>query len=181
MAKSKDIIEKGAYVHYQIGSFIEVKNFIIANKSDKKCLLLLLANNSETTVNSVKFTLTQLDALGKVISKDDFVFSDLRITPAGEYALESGIVLSEKCFDFRVKMIYALSGEYKYVFKKGQAIQSYDPRGYKKKKSYAKDAGYVQVGRRRVKDGRLHGLIAFLAVAAVAVVTAYVLLGAVLV
>ena len=181
MAKNRDIIEKGAYVHYQIGSFIEVKNFIIANKSDKKCLLLLLANNSETTVSSVKFTLTQLDALGKVISKDDFIFSDIKITPAGEYALESGIVLSEKCVDFRVKMIYALSGEYKYVFKNGQALQSYDPRGYKKKKAYAKDAGYVQVGRSRVKDGRFHGLIAFLAVAAVVVVAAYVVIGGLLV
>ena len=178
MAKNKanrNILEKGSYIHYQSGAFVQVKNFILATRSAKKCLLLQLTNSSEADVDSVKITLVQLNSIGNVITEDSFTYN-LRIPAGGDAALESALVLKDGCTDFRVKIVYATSGQYKYLFKNGQSIQTYDPRGYKERLASG-DGGTVTVKRRFEKSGRRFAFIAFIAIFTAIVAVAYVLLG----
>lgn len=177
LARDNCVIEKGSYIHRQSGAFIGLKNFILAEKSGKRCLLLQFANSSQNEVNAIKFSLVFLDASGKAISKQTHSYSNLKIAPESDYALDTGIVIKNECADFRIQMIYAVSGDYKYFFRNGESVQSYDPRGYKEKDRYAGAKGTLQVKRRFAKSGRLHGFIAFMSVLMVFVACAYVALG----
>lgn len=178
MIRNREVIEKGAYVHYQPGAFLQVKNFIIANKSGKRCLLLQLVNTSDITVDGFKLALIQLDSIGNVISKDTFAYGSVKIAAAATYSVDVGLVLKPECADFRVQMVYALSGEYKYVFKNGQTVQHYDPRGYRGTRAFSHDAGTLNV-RRRFETGKvLIGLIAAVAFFGVSLALAYAAIGA---
>ena len=173
MAKSNDVIEKGAYLHRQAGAFIEPKNFIVAQKSGKRCLLLQFTNNSQNEINAIKFILIQTDSNGKTISKHTYSYSNIKIAASSDYALDKGLIIKEECVDFRVQMLYAISGVYKYVFRNGESVQTYDPRGYKDKNYSKGTAGTLQVKRRFAKSGRLHGFITFLSVMMVLAACAY--------
>ena len=84
-------------------------------------------------------------------------------------SLRTGIVLKKECVNFRVQMVYAISGEYKFLFRNGQAVQTYDPRGYdpKPKKNSSRRSS-VEVKQRYGKHSGLHGLIAFVGVLIIA-------------
>ena len=177
MAKDNSVIEKGAYIHRQSGALVEPKNFIVAEKNGKRCLLLQFTNNLQNDVNAIKFTLVMLDASGKVISKQTHSYGNLKIAPGSDYALDKGIVIKNECVDFRIQMIYAVAGDFKYFFRNGESVGTYDPRGYKEKKYSAGAKGTLQVKRRFAKSGRFHGFIAFISVLMVFAACAYVALG----
>lgn len=175
MAKNKSVIDKGAYAYYQAGAFVEVKNFIITEKDDGRYLLLQFENKSDINVDSIKFSLIQLDCSGEVISKEDHAFSELKMRGGKDYALKSGLKLRTECNSFRVYMIYAACGKYQYVFRNGQAIKYFDPRANEKNESSAYyDKGSVTVSDRRTKVGRINGVVALLATLIVIAACAYV-------
>ena len=175
MAKNNSVLEKGPYLHSQSGAFIEVKNFILTESSNKRCLLLQFTNNSKNTVDAIKFTLIQLDQSGKVIAKNNYSYN-VKMEPSHDYALECGLVIKDECVDFRVKILYAICGEYKYFFRNGEAVQSYDPRGYSSKKASASGQRSLEI-KRRFSGGGLHGLIAVLSVAMVLFACAFAAIG----
>ncbi len=177
MARDNSVIEKGSYLHRQSGAFVELKNFIISEKSGKRCLLLQFANNSQNEVTSIKFILVQLDASGKTISKQAYSYEGLKMKAERSFSLERGIVIKKECADFRLHMVYAVSGDYRYFFRNGRSVQSYDPRGYKEKKHPDAVNGTLQVKKTFGKSGRLHGFIAFIAVVMIFAACAYTALG----
>lgn len=177
MVKNRAIIEKGAYTHHQTGAFIQVKNYIVMRKADKKSLLLQLTSSFEKAVDGVKITLTQLDSAGNVISNESFVYDGFTINPGENYALDSGLVLDSACSDFRVHVVYAVSGEYRYFFRNGQSVQTYDPRGYAKKNYSYVNVSTLSSKLKFEKSGRIHSRIAWLASLAVLLTVAYATIG----
>lgn len=164
MENNKAILDKGTYTFRQEGAFLSVKQYMLIEKEGKRCLLLRFFNASDIVVNAMEFLLIQLDADGKVISKDKIAYDDLNIRANKEYALKTGIVIKKGCVNFRVYVLYAVSGEYKYVFRNGQAVRLYDPRGYDPKPKKVLRKSVVEVKRRYAKSGRIHVLISLLGV-----------------
>ena len=177
MVRSKGVIEKGPYVHYQTGAFLQVKNYIITRNADKKCLHLQLVNSFERPVEGVKITLVQLDSVGNVIKSGSFIYDGFSIMPGTVYAINSALILDSSCADFRVRIVYAVSGEYKYFFRNGQAVQTYDPRGYAKKKNSFGAVNSVSARRKYEKRGRAHAGIAWIASLVALLSVAYATIG----
>lgn len=177
MANEKIIIDKGTYTFRQEGAFVSPKQYMLIEKEGKRCLLLRFFNSSEILVNAIEFLLIQLDADGQIISRDRMAYDEISIRPENEYALKTGIVLKKGCVNFRVQMLYAISGEYKYVFRNGQAVQLYDPRGYEPKPKKAIRKSKANVKRRYAKIGRIHALISFISILLIAAACTFAALG----
>ena len=176
MAKNNSILEKGPYVHNRAGVFIEIKNFILAEKTGKRYLLLQLVNNFSKTVSAIKFSLVQLDSAGNVITKNSYTYN-VKMEPGADFALECGLIIKDECVDFRVQMLYAISGEYKYFFRNGESVQSFDPRGYGSKSVSASDGRSMTVKRRFAGNSALHGLIALVSLILVLGACAFAAIG----
>lgn len=173
--KNRNVIDKGPYTYSQPGSFVEIKDFIITEKDGERYLLLRIKNNSQRIVDGVKLTLIQLDSSGNVISSDDHFFDELKVRSEGERALGSGLMLKKECTSFRVHIQHAVCDNYKFVFKKGQCLKYFDPRGY------GPGSGRQNSGRgtenhypRQGGMGRIYGLIAFVSVLFVVMACLYV-------
>lgn len=169
MASERAILDKGSCNFHQEGAFLSVKQYMLVEREGKRCLLLRLENKSERIIHGLEFILLQLDGEGRVIARDRLAYDELNIRASEEYALRTGIVLKKECINFRVQMVYAISGEYKFLFRNGQAVQTYDPRGYdpKPKKNSSRRSS-VAVKQRYGKRSGLHGLIAFVGVLIIA-------------
>ena len=164
MAKNRNVLDKGTYNFHQEGAFLSVKQYMLVEREGKRCLLLRFVNESNMVIQAMEFTLVQLDGDGKVISSDRMTYDDLSVRPASEYALKTGIVLKAGCVNFRVQMAYAVSGEYKYLFKNGQAVEQYDPRGYDLRPQTVYRKGTISAKPKYARAGRLHGFIAFIGI-----------------
>ena len=177
MAIDRKILDKGTYTFRQEGAFISAKQYMLIEQDGKKCLLLRFYNSSDMLVNAMEFLLIQLDADGKVIARDRMAYDNVNVRAAKEYALKSGIVIKKDCVNFRVQMLYAVSGEYKYVFRNGQAVQLYDPRGYDPKPGSVSRRSIVSVKRKYAKMGRVHSFVSFIAILLVAAACTLAALG----
>lgn len=177
MVKNKGVIEKGAYTHYQPGSFVQVKNYIITRKGDKKYLLLKLQNSFDRTVDAIKLKLVQFDTAGAVISSESFTHNGLRMFAGGNLVINSPLVLDSACVDFRIQIVYAIAGEYKYFFRNGQAVQTYDPRGYLNRKDTYVKKSTLQATRKFENSAWMHLGIAWLASVAVLLTVLYATVG----
>ena len=125
MTANQQQISKGFYKYAQINDFITVKNYIYLRQNEKKCLLLRFANDSDFTVDSLEFVLIQLDSNGKVISKNNVIYNDMKLKSGEMYVENSAILVDEYCSDFKVVILRVLSGEYVYTLKNGRVIVNY--------------------------------------------------------
>ncbi len=130
MKENKVYFKKGFYNQKQIEGFPTLKQFILVERGGKRCLLLRFANETELTVDGMKFELTQFNATGEVVSKSKVEYTNMRFCPEQTYAAQRGIVVKDNCVDFRIDIIHVVSNKYKYVPRHGQAVATYDIRGY---------------------------------------------------
>ena len=111
------LISKGEYKHYQIENFISVKQYMFLRSNGKKCIALRYINNLEHKVNGFKFLLIQIDANGNVIAKKKIKINNIGFYKNAEYTCNKGIVVDEKCVDFKVQMLCVYSDRYRYKVK----------------------------------------------------------------
>lgn len=121
---------KGIYGHPQVSGYFVVKQYMMIEKDDRHCLLLRFENQLKTTVQTVEFTVKQLDADGKSIGKIKIKYTDLSVKAGALYAPEQGIVLQDECVDFVIQMKYVISENVKYLYRKGLVTAHYNPRGF---------------------------------------------------
>lgn len=126
----RQIISKGEYRHYQIDNFISVKQYIFLRVDGKKCLTLRYTNSLGCKVNAFKFLLVQIDIKGNVISKKKVRVSDIVFANNTDYTPSKGIVVDEKCVDFKVLMLCAYAGRYRYKLKNDKIALYYVPHKY---------------------------------------------------
>ena len=111
------LISKGEYKHYQIENFISVKQYMLLRSNGKKCLTLRYTNNLEHKVNGFKFLLIQMDVNGNVIAKKKIKINNIGFYKGADYTCNKGIIVDEKCVDFKVQMLCVYSDRYRYKLK----------------------------------------------------------------
>ena len=126
------IISKGEYKHYQIDNFISVKQYMFLRNNGKKCLTLRCTNSLDNKVNGFMFLLVQLDVNGNVISKKKIKINNIVFYKNSDYTCNKGIIVDEKCVDFKVQMLCVYSDRYRYKLKNDKvAIYYVAHRGWK--------------------------------------------------
>ncbi|MBE6547579.1 MAG: hypothetical protein E7667_01690 [Ruminococcaceae bacterium] len=119
------IITKGHYEHSQIKGLVSVKQYIFARVKGKKCLILRFCNETDFKVNAINFVVLQLNAAGEIIDRTPVQYKDIVLLPGGVMSMNDGIVVSEKCADFKVQLISVQSGQYEYRVKDGDTVAVY--------------------------------------------------------
>ena len=118
-------ISKGFYQYSQIDRFVSVKNYMFVRAGDRKCLLLRFSNDSDFGVNAMALTVTQLDSNGAVIGKIPVSYQDLSIAPGATYAPNGGLVVDERCNQFKLQFSWVRSGSYTYRVRDGRITVLY--------------------------------------------------------
>jgi hypothetical protein len=162
MIRSNDYLEKGYYSHRQYDGVLQVKQFMLIRKNGKRCLLLRFVNGTAFEINSMEFAITQRNSAGKVIETKRVRFTDLKIPSKEIYAADEGIAVSEACVDFTVKVLYVVSGRYKYTFKGARALSHYDVRGYSESEPCWQSGAKQKVVSQKTAQRRLSGAVAIL-------------------
>ena len=127
-------IDKGLYHHPQVAGCMSLKQYMIVDEGGARCLLLRFFNESGRDINAMEFKLVQLDMSGEVIDSSHIKLVDIKAHAGNTYAIKRGIVLSDHCVDFRVTVLWVMSGGYKYVLRHNQMIPEYDVRGVSNEK-----------------------------------------------
>ena len=170
VAVSADYIDKGVYSHRQIGGYMTVKQFMVVERSGKRCLILRFLNESAMEVNAMEFTVIQRNTHGEVIGTSKIKHTDLSVGAGELFSPESGAVISPECADFEIEMHSVVSGKYRYVFKGGQVTAHYDKRGYENGISAVhvhRGEGRAAFIRKYYTRGWIYRLIALAALVAV--------------
>lgn len=123
----KQIISKGEYRHYQIDDFVSVKQYIFLRAEEKKCLTLRFTNSLGCKVNAFKFLLIQIDIQGNVIGKKKIKINNIIFEDGSDYTSNKGIVVDEKCVDFKIQMLCVYSERYRYKLKSNKVAIYYVP------------------------------------------------------
>ena len=155
--ENQSFIAKGIYTHAQVHGYFTVKEYIMLEEEEKRCLLIRFENEMDITVNEMDFVVKQFNSAGKLVGKVKMHYSDLSIEPGELYCTEQGIVVDNDCVDCVVQIKYLIGDTVKYVFRRGLVTEHYDPRGYdtKKKDVPAHHKSHVTVRRKNV-TGRAH-------------------------
>ncbi|MBQ8163200.1 MAG: leucine-rich repeat protein [Clostridia bacterium] len=114
--RKEDIISKGKYSYSQPENLISVKNYLfVRNEDGKKAVLLRMSNDRNEACARFGFALYQIDAKGKVIGEERFDSTEsVSYKPSSHFAFDRQIIVSEKCTNFKIKLLYATYGEYSY-------------------------------------------------------------------
>ena len=126
MSEKQQVISKGPYVHSQINKFLTLKQYIFLRDDGQKSLLLKFVNNTDFSINAVRFKLIQLNSEGSIIDKKNVSFDGISVYPGLAYTPSAAIVVDEKCVDFEVVIDYVDSGSYRYRIKNGRAVAFYN-------------------------------------------------------
>ena len=94
-------VTKSAYRYLQYAGFVSVKEFVFARQDEKKYLLIRFANDTSFQINSMEYTIIQLDDKGVELKKTKQIKSGLLIEGGGEYTTPDGVVVEETCTDIR--------------------------------------------------------------------------------
>lgn len=165
--KRSDVIEKGFYNHTQASGNMNLKQYIITRRDNKKCLLLRFFNESQLCVTGMEFVLTQMDADGKVIDNSVVNLEKIKVRTGEVFIMNNGIVISDKCVDFTVQVKSLISAGYRYSVSNGKLIPEYDVRMNRRKKP--KNYGKMQVTRKNLSSARLSAAVALVIIILMAV------------
>ncbi|MCQ2409014.1 MAG: leucine-rich repeat domain-containing protein [Clostridia bacterium] len=121
------IISKGFYSYPQSNEQVTLKQFIFAYKNDKKCLLLRFDNNEETTISGIQFLVLEMDKRGNKIGEQLVKSHDIHCAGGESFSVSEDIFIHDDCTDFKVQIVAADFGDYKYSYKKNNTAVSYDP------------------------------------------------------
>ena len=126
MAFIQQYIAKGIYPYSQIENFISVKDYMFVRSDDKKCLMFRFSNNANYMITSLEFTIVQLDNSGKKISETRHKYEQLTIAPDAQFVPNEGIVVDERCHDFKIFFTEVRSDKYRYTVRHGKILVYYD-------------------------------------------------------
>lgn len=125
MSAEKQSITKCHYRYSQINNFISVKDFMFVRENGTNHLLIRFVNLSDFTVNSLAFTVTELDASGKVLGKFKIKLDSLEILAGSTYAPPAGFKVHSDCCDCVINIRRAKSENYLYRIQGKQIVTDY--------------------------------------------------------
>ena len=128
MSSAQQYISKGDYAHSQIEQFVSVKNYMFVRNDDGKYLLLRFTNLADFIVNSMEFTILQLDSTGAVLETTKLHYDNLLFAPSRTYTPRQGIPVNEFCTDFKLQFSRVTSGDYVYRVQGKEITVLYEPK-----------------------------------------------------
>lgn len=126
MTQDNRIISKGTYQYSQISKFIAVKDYIFSRINDKKCLFLRFTNYADYLVNSMKFTIIQMNSSGEELGHVNIECAGINVLPNQNFAYDKAIVVDEYCSDIKVVFSEVISDDYYYKAHGGRVTAYYD-------------------------------------------------------
>ena len=121
---NNQIISKGIYSHPQTCGYVSVKQFIFLRAGNKKHLLLRFSNDLDVAVDSIAFTVHQLNADGVTIGKSHSKYNK-RTDSGKSFSVDKAILVDESCVDVKVSVDTAMSGAYEYSDRSGVVTVRY--------------------------------------------------------
>ena len=158
------LLKKGFYDHQQEYSFLYVRQYMFTEQNGKKCLHLRFFNESNVRITALEMVLTQIDSKGKVIAKDRIKLENIFAEPGEMYAPKKTVAVEPACSDFTVKIISVYSNKYRYTFRRGRAVEHYDPRGYNRAGKKRRRESDVKKQPRYENYGKFYRLITFVSI-----------------
>ena len=156
-------IKKGIYSYPQLSGYLSVKQFMIIERKEKKCLILRFANEADFEIKSARFNLKQLNAKGDVIDESKLEYLSLNLKAGDMCAPRDGIVLKKDCADVLIKLVSLVGGRYEYHFKNDIVTAHYNKNGYGKKTSRKSGSSQLDVVHRYSGGGKFYKRIAVFA------------------
>lgn len=157
MYDKNTILARGMYRHNQHSSFVCVREFMFVRKKEKKCLVLRFLNETDATLNTVEYTLKQLDIDGKVVDSSVITHSNLRAVSGKTFSPRTALVLKDECVDFRVEIIKATSGLYTYHLRGECVVVDYGIDDLSHTPHNKERSDYSVTPRKNYKPGRRTG------------------------
>lgn len=119
------VVSKGEYDNGKNPPRVYPKHYIFLKNKKEKYLSLRFFNGLDADLTYVEFILFQLDSAGNVIKKFRVCENVQRGRSGRTFSLGSGIKLSDKCVDFKIRMVKARCGKYSYFLKHNEAYPIY--------------------------------------------------------
>ena len=116
---------KSAYRYLQYAGYVSVKEFVIAEQEEKKYLLIRFANDTSFQINSLEYTVIQLNDKGEELRKTKQTKSELLFESEGEYTTTEGVIVDDSCADIKVEIENFVSGSIRYRFENGELEGEY--------------------------------------------------------
>lgn len=125
MSSDNQSITKCHYRYSQINNFVSVKDFMFVKENGYNHLLIRFCNFSDYEINSITFTIIQLDASGKVLGDLKCRNDNVNILPGDTYAPDVGFIVSEDCCDCKIIIPSVESGKFIYRVRKNKILTYY--------------------------------------------------------
>lgn len=125
MSAEQQNITKCHYRYSQINNFVSVKDFMFVKENGINHLLIRFCNFSDFQVDSITFTIIQLDASGKTLDKLKFSLACEDLFPGNIFTPSAGFKVHKDCCDCKVVFNKVISGNYVYRIKGGKIIADY--------------------------------------------------------
>lgn len=167
MNQRGNYISKGVYLHPQIPGFVAVKQYIFCRQNEKKCLILKFSNNCDFKLSAMSFTVVQLDAAGEVIGETPVSYTALSVSQGCDFSVNSGIIVEERCCDFKIVFNEVFSGYFKYVIRGGEIVAYYEKRGELTVEGEKKRSDFIPAFFAKERKTKTRGRAYFAAVLAV--------------
>ena len=122
-----DVLAKGFYSHPQIRDFVSVNQYMFVSVMDKKYLTVRLTNDAGFTIDAISLDLYQLDSEGNTLKVTRVTQEEPRVLTGNTFTLKELPELDDRCADIRVKIIYVISGAYRYTVHRDRVTVRYIP------------------------------------------------------
>ena len=157
MNENNKVLARGMYRHDQRESFVSVREYMFIRKKDKKCLVLRFFNETEDTLDSIEYTLNQLDLDGQVIDTNVITHSNFRAAPGRLFTPKIALVLNDDCVDFRIEITKAMAGMYMYHLRGDSVVVDYGAKDFLHTAHKKERSDYSVSPRKNYKPGRRTG------------------------
>lgn len=104
------VIAKGGYTYSQIKDCVTLKQYIYADVSGSKRLLLNFRNDNDERLDRLRFIVTFFDDFGTLISAKTFDAGALSVAPKAEFSVDAGIEPPKGWNDFKLTIVSAVYG-----------------------------------------------------------------------
>lgn len=114
--QNQSIISKGKYGYPQTEGIVSLKHyFFVRDEKGQKRLLLRFFNERKEACTKFAFVIRFLDSRGKVIDEERFETANIKMNGRKSYTFDEAIFVNEICTTFKVEVLYASYGNYKYT------------------------------------------------------------------
>ena len=114
MKTEAQVVAKGQYKYPQSALPVKAEQYVFMQEKEEKYLLLRFANERAENVSALRLRVTQYDDRGGTLSSETLELDGVN-GAAGAFVLKEKIGVDAQCDDFRVEVLAAEYGRYRYL------------------------------------------------------------------